>query len=145
MTMRTMTAARPKAHELILLLAGAWLIPGGAHLWQGRWTKGLVFLITLPLMFVIGITLGGRLFPFEPSEPFVALAAMADLAVGLPYVLARAAGYGTGQVTVATFEYANTFLITAGLLNLLVMLDAYDLALGRRRSPSPQPSSTDRG
>ena len=143
--MRSTTAARPKTPELILILAGAWFIPGGAHLWQGQWFKGLVFLIALPLMFVIGVTLGGRLFPFEPSEPFVALAALADVSVGLPYFLARAAGYGGGQVTAVTFEYANTFLIAAGLLNLLVLLDAYDLALGRKRLRSSPTLSAGRG
>ena len=143
--MRTTTAARPKTHELILLLLGAWFVPGGAHLWQGQWTKGLVFLITLPLMFVIGIAIGGRLFPFQLSEPLVALAAIADVSVGLPYVLARVSGYGGGQVTAATFEYANTFLITAGLLNLLVVLDVYDLALGRKAHGPSLPSSAARG
>ncbi len=31
----------------------------------------------------------------------------------------------------ATYEYGNTFLIVAGLLNMLVVIDAYDVALGR--------------
>jgi hypothetical protein len=34
----------------------------------------------------------------------------------------------------ATYEYGNTFLIVAGLLNLLVVLDAFDRARGRRPS-----------
>jgi len=31
-----------------------------------------------------------------------------------------------------TYEYGNTFLIVAGLLNFLVMLDAYDIGAGRK-------------
>ena len=31
-----------------------------------------------------------------------------------------------------TYEYGNTFLVAAGLLNSLVVLDAYDIALGRK-------------
>ena len=31
-----------------------------------------------------------------------------------------------------TYEYANTFLIVAGLLNTLVVIDAFDIAVGRK-------------
>jgi hypothetical protein len=110
----------------------AWLVPGGAHLWLGRRQKGVVFLIVLPLMFGIGLWLGGRLFPFAWSEPLVALAAVADVGAGLPYVLSKFAGWGGGTVIAATYEYGNTFLIVSGLLNFLVMLDAFDIVLGRK-------------
>lgn len=112
--------------------AAAWLIPGAGHLWLGRRRKGLVFLIVLPLMCVIGLALDGRLFPFAWSEPLVALAAVADLGVGLPYFVARMLGAGGGTVVSPTYEYGNTFLIVSGLLNFLVMLDAFDLAVGRK-------------
>jgi hypothetical protein len=101
------------------------------HLWHGR-RKGVVFLVALPLMFAVGLSLGGRLFPFELSQPLVALAAAADLGAGLPYVIARLLGYGAGNVVAVTYEYGNSFLIVAGLLNALVVLDAYDIALGRK-------------
>ena len=110
----------------------SWLVPGAGHLWLRRTQKGLVFLVLLPLMFVIGLTLRGRIFPFEPSQPLVALAALADLAIGAPYFLAWALGYGAGTVIAASYEYGNTFLIAAGLLNVLVMIDSYDIALGRK-------------
>ena len=41
-------------------------------------------------------------------------------------------GAGAGRVTAATFEYGNAFLIVAGLLNMLVVLDAFDVAQGRK-------------
>jgi hypothetical protein len=110
----------------------AWLVPGAAHLWLGRREKGLVFLIVLPLMFVIGLALDGRLFPFDWSQPLVALAAVADVGLGVPYVIARLIDSGAGRVISVTYEYGNAFLIAAGLLNFLVMLDAYDIALGRK-------------
>jgi hypothetical protein len=118
--------------SLVLLCLSAWLIPGSAHLWLRRRQKGIVFLLALPLMFVLGLWLGGRLFPFTPSQPLVALAAAADVAIGIPYMVARAMGYGGGLVTAVTYEYGNTFLIVSGLLNLLVIIDAYDVALGRK-------------
>ena len=114
------------------ICAAAWAIPGAGHLWLGRTQKGLVFLITLPLMFVCGLWLVGRLFPFELTQPLVALAAFADIGVGVPYVVAKAIGVGAGRVTAQTFEYGNAFLIVAGLLNMLVVLDAFDVAQGRK-------------
>jgi hypothetical protein len=117
---------------LVLLCLAAWAIPGAGHLWLGRRAKGLIFLVAITLMFAIGLAVHGRLFPFDFSEPFVGLMAVADAGVGLPYFIANALGASTGDVTAATYEYGNTFLIVAGLLNLLVVIDAYDVALGRK-------------
>lgn len=115
-----------------LICAAAWALPGAGHLWLGRRQKGLVFLVTLPLMFVCGLWLEGRLFPFELTQPLVALAAFADIGLGVPYFVAKATGAGGGRVIAQTFEYGNAFLIVAGLLNMLVVLDAFDVAQGRK-------------
>jgi hypothetical protein len=114
------------------MCAAAWAIPGAGHVLLGRRRKGLVFLITLPLMFACGLWLEGRLFPFEPSQPLVALAAFANIGIGIPYVIAKAMNLGAGRAIAATFEYGNAFLIVAGLLNMLVVLDAFDVAQGRK-------------
>jgi hypothetical protein len=127
---RASTAAEPA--RLMLVCLAAWLVPGAGHLWLGRRQKGLVFLLALPLMFVTGIWLQGRIFPFEVSEPLVALAAIAKLGNGQPRFLARALELGSGVVTAATYEYGNTFMIVAGLLNFLVILDAFDIGMGRK-------------
>jgi hypothetical protein len=122
-------AVRSTTFNPYLICAAAWAIPGAGHLWLGRRQKGIVFLVTLPLMFALGLWLDGRLFPFELT---VALAAFADIGIGIPYLVARAAGLGTGTVTAITYEYGNTFIIVAGLLNMLVVLDAFDVAAGRK-------------
>jgi hypothetical protein len=116
----------------VLLCLVAWAIPGAGHLWQGRRFKGLSFLIAIPLMFAIGLAINGRLFPFDLSEPLVALAALAHVGIGVPYFIASALGLGVGDVRAVTYEYGNAFLIVAGLLNLLVVIDAYDIAAGRK-------------
>jgi hypothetical protein len=110
----------------------SWLVPGAGHLMQGRRQKGVIFLLALPVMFVIGLALKGRLFPFVFSEPLVGLAALANLGMGVPYFIAKATGFGAGIVTAASYEYGNTFLIVSGLLNMLVAIDAYDVRLGRK-------------
>ena len=130
--MRADTAERAQAGELVLLALGAWLLPGAGHWWLGRRSKAVVFFVALIAMFAIGLGLGGRLFPFEPSEPLVFLAAVANLWTGLPYFGAWSLGWGQGHVVAVTYEFGNAFLIVAGLLNALVVLDAHDVALGRK-------------
>ena len=133
--MRATTADRSPALErstVWLMCVAAWFIPGAGHFWLRRPQKGFVFLALLPLMFLVGLLLSGRIFPFEASEPLVLLAAFADVGIGLPYFLAWMAGAGAGTVVAPTYEYGNTYIIVAGLLNMLVVLDAYDIAMGRK-------------
>ena len=130
--MRAGAAEETQSGWLVLLCLAAWAVPGAGHLWLGRRVKGLIFLVALPLMFVIGLAINGRLFPFDLREPLVALAALADVGIGATYWVASTLGFGRGDVTMVTYEYGNAFLIVAGLLNLFVVLDAYDIALGRK-------------
>ena len=130
--MRASAAEQTQTGGLVLLCLAAWAVPGAGHLWLGRRSKGLIFLVALPLMFAIGLAIHGRLFPFDMSEPLVGLAALANLGIGLPYFAAAALGYGLGDVRAVTYEYGNAFLIVAGLLNALVVLDAYDVSMGRK-------------
>lgn len=130
--MRATAADRAQSINPTLISIVALLVPGAGHIWQGRAQKGLVFLIGIPLMFAVGLWLNGRLFPFEMTQPLVALAAVASFGNGIPYAIATALGLGKGVVTAATYEYGNTFVIVSGLLNMLVALDAYDIALGRK-------------
>ena len=131
--MRASAADRPAtASNTYLICLVAWAVPGAGHLWLGRQQKGLTFLVTLILMFVSGLWLEGRIFPFEPKEPLVALCALGDFGIGLPLVIAKAASLGAGRVVAITYEYGNAFMIAAGLLNMLVVLDAFDIAQGRK-------------
>jgi hypothetical protein len=129
---RAAATDRVPAINPTLISVVALLIPGAGHLWQKRVQKGVVFLVAIPLMFVLGLWLNGRLFPFELAQPLVALVAFASVGNGVPYLVASMLGLGAGVVTAATYEYGNTFIIAAGLLNMLVALDAYDIALGRK-------------
>jgi hypothetical protein len=132
--------AKPaESHHPLLACAIAWLVPGAGHFMLGRNRSALVFFFVLAFMYSIGLALGGRLFPFQTSEPLVFLSALAEWAMGLPRIAAFVGGFGHGDVIAVGYEYGNTFLIVSGLLNALVVLDAYDWAAGRkaagRRAP----------
>lgn len=121
--------ANPAATAIV-----AWLLPGGGHFLVGEMRKALVFLIVLGGMYAIGLGFGGQLFVFDTSEPLVFLAAITEWAMGLPRLMTIAFGGGRGDVIAVTYEYGNTFLIVSGLLNMLVVLDALDVARGVKRT-----------
>jgi hypothetical protein len=121
-----------RANNPTAAILAAWLVPGGGHFVVGSTRKALVFFLVLMAMDVVGLALGGRLFPLQTSEPLVFLSAVAQWAVGLPRLAALVGGLGAGNVIADTYEYGNTFLIVAGLLNTLLMLDTYDIAAGRK-------------
>ena len=121
-------AARAQTVPPVAAMALAIAVPGLGHVFLGKRQKALVF----PAMFLMGLALSGRMFPFDFSQPLTGLAAVAARGVGVLAVAAGWLGYGQGVVTAAAYEYGNAFLIVSGLLNMLVALDAFDVASGRK-------------
>jgi hypothetical protein len=124
-------AARPSA---ALTVALAWACPGAGHFLQGQSGKALVFGAALLPMYACGLAMGGRLFECQGIEPLVLLAAASQWMIGAARVVAALADAGAGDVVAASYEYGNTFLIVSGLLNVLVMFDAADVARGEVRT-----------
>jgi hypothetical protein len=92
-------------------------------------------------MFIIGMAFGGHLFGLFGAEAGASALlqvapAIANIGTGGLYLFCALAGVGFAeqaeQMSRATFEYGNTFLLVAGLLNYLAAMDAYDIAVGRR-------------
>jgi hypothetical protein len=79
-------------------------------------------------MFASGFT-SGELFPRYLGA--LTFSRPAEIGVGLPFFAAKLLGMGRGGDGL-TYEYGYTFCIVAGLLNMLIMLDAYDIAVGRK-------------
>lgn len=109
------------------------VLPGAGHLFLGKTGRGLVFLGCLLALFVLGVALDARLTLYLGLDDVLAsLFSVAQMAMGAPYLLAKALGYQAGNVKSVSYEYGNTFAAVAGLLNILVALDAYDIAMGRK-------------
>lgn len=130
---RARSTARPAFPRAWLVCVVAWAVPGAGHLWVGRQRTGLIVCAVLLLMFSVGLWLDGRLYGFDGRAPFGVLLTLADLGIGMPYFAARVLELGDGRVVAATYEHGSTFLVVAGLLNVLVALDAYDIADGRKQ------------
>jgi hypothetical protein len=118
-----------------------WVFPGAGHLLQGYWGRALLLGGTIWICFVSGLMMGGHLFKYSGAEQgFSALLQVppmiANLGTGLLYLFCWLLGFGFTddplQAARATYEYGNTFLLIAGLLNYLAMLDAFDISAGRK-------------
>lgn len=108
-------------------------LPGGGHLFLGRWGRGLAFLGALVTLFALGVGMHARLAFYTGQDDVLAVViSIGQVATGLPYLAARLNGIAAGQVTAPMFDYGLTFTGCAGLLNLLVALDAFDTARGAR-------------
>jgi hypothetical protein len=110
----------------------AWLVPGGGHLFLKKWGRGILFFVLVLGMFVLGISLKGKLYSLNEGPFLSFLAALGDISVGAPYFIARGFELTASDITSFAFNYGTTFLIVAGLLNILLILDAYDIAVGRK-------------
>ncbi|MBI4481629.1 MAG: hypothetical protein HY652_01940 [Acidobacteria bacterium] len=126
------TAQKRPRWSAVAAVVLAWAFPGSGHLFLKRWGRALIFCASVVALFALGLQMQGELFSANRADFFTLLKFVADVSVGLPYFVARQAGFGEGNIRSMTYEYGNTFLYVAGLLNLLIILDAYDIAAGKK-------------
>jgi len=110
------------------------LCPGLGYLKGGNRLRGVAAFATVLAFLLLGFALGGRLFSLlDRSEGFLTLVfGFCDMGIGALYFVLTGLGVATGDQSFrATSEYGNMFLMTAGLVNYLQALDAYDLGVGR--------------
>ena len=117
-------------------LALSWLVPGGGHLLLKRTGRGLLLMASISSMFVCGLMMRGAMFTPQSSDLLTTLintgGFIGDLASGVLYLLTVWLGYSQPDVAGAVHDYGTKFLVTAGLLNILAMVDVFDIAVGRK-------------
>lgn len=109
------------------------VVPGLGHAFLGKRARAACFLVAIGALLALGLANQGGLYTPRTGEPLTYLATFANLGVGPVYYVLRAVGLGVGSPDHPAFEYGGTFILTAGLLNYLIMLDAYDIAAGKKR------------
>ena len=123
------------AHGLLKTVAAcaaATLVPGLGHAVLQKWDRAIVFLASITLMFAIGLRLDARLFSPEFSDLFSTLKFIADAGSGVLYWFCWLKGLGFGEPSSYTYDFGNVFVYVAGLLNMLVIIDVFDIAMGRK-------------
>ena len=114
-------------------ILAAWLIPGGGHLWQRRWGRGALLLVSIGTMFLLGVTMRGRLFKLVPANIVESLGFLSDACSGVLFIVTKFMDYDPGELASPIADYGTKFLLVAGLLNVLCILDAYDIAIGKKK------------
>jgi hypothetical protein len=110
----------------------AWSVPSAGHFALGRRRRAAVFALVIAAALFTGVALDGNLYRPVEGQPLTRLATLGAMGMGAPYfVLRQGLGY-EGDATSAGYEYGTAFLLSAGLMNLLLVLDVWDLARRRR-------------
>lgn len=113
-----------------------WLIPGGGHFLLKRYGRAALLLCAVTGMFLFGLMMRGALFQPRVADLLTTLiycgGFLGNLASGLLYFLTVWLGYAQPDVPGLVHDYGAKFLVAAGLLNVLAMVDAYEIAAGRK-------------
>ena len=114
----------------IAAMALALLVPGAGHFLLGRRGRALAFFTIVVFLFVVGLAVDGSMYTLNESrgQLLTVIASLGSMGSGLLYFLGRALG-PEGSITTEMFEYGRTFTLTAGLMNLLLVLDCWDIAV----------------
>ncbi len=108
----------------------AWLIPGAGHMYLGRWARGILFLILVLTSLGVGLALHGKLWRVLPGQPLSLLGTLGCVGLGLPYFILRFLMDYQGDLVAQGYEYGAAFILTGALMNVLLILDAWDIARG---------------
>ena len=126
----------PPVQEWAAPVCLAWLVPGGGHFYLKRWNHGGLLLFSIAGMFIFGLMMRGRMFEPIRGDLFTTVVNyggfIGDLATGALYFLANWLGYQQPYMASAVADYGTKFLVCAGLLNILAIIDAYEIAIGEK-------------
>ena len=129
-----MNDSAPSRRSTAVAMVLAWLLPGLGHYYLGKRRTAVAFFVLVAATFLAGLSFQGRLYTIEEGQPLTILATFAVYGAGVLNLAARALLENpAGTILASTYEYGCAYLLTAGLMNLLLVLDAHDLASGKKR------------
>ena len=124
--------AEPKLSTLVRLCVAAWMVPGLGHLLLGRKWRALILFSAIVVMFLMGLAMQGEFFTTDSGSYLQTLGYFGELCVGLAMPVARFFGYAGGNTLFVSSDFGTAYLVAAGMLNTLSILDTYDIAMGRK-------------
>jgi len=124
--------ASPPLGQLVRLCLAAWLIPGLGHLLLGRKWRALILFVSILTMFLLGLAMQGQFFTTDSGSYLRTLGYFGEMCVGVAMPAAKFFGYSGGNPFFVSSDYGTAFLVSAGMLNVLCILDSYDIAMGRK-------------
>jgi len=128
------TKAPPTKWAAVLALA--WLIPGGGHFLLKRPGRGGLLALSVAAMFLLGLMMRGALFQPQTGDILTTViycgGFMGNVMSGILYLFTVWLGYSQPDVAGHVHDYGTKFLVAAGLLNILAMVDAFEIATGKK-------------
>jgi hypothetical protein len=95
-----------------------------------------LLLAAVAVTFLLGLMMRGAMFSPQTGDILTTLiycgGFLGDLASGLLYLLTVWLGYAQPDMPGHVHDYGTKFLVAAGLLNILAMVDAYEIATGEK-------------
>ena len=95
--------------------------------------RAVIFCLVVFGSLAVGCFLGGELYRPTSGQPLMTLAGYACMGMGIVYFVLQYAVEYQADVAGAGFEYGKAFILTAGLMNILLVLDAVDIGRGQKR------------
>lgn len=128
----TMKSEALKGNQMMGIVAAiaGWLVPGLGHLVLRRWSKAAVYFLCVGGLACAGLAMRGGIFGPGAADVFDRLGFFADLGAGVFYLLAHQIQAAGPDVAHATGDYGTRLFAAAGMLNLLTVLEAYDIGRG---------------
>jgi hypothetical protein len=132
-TEKTKAASEPVSMMSVVAPAIGWLIPGAGHMIQKRWVRGVLLFVSIATLFVLGLSMQGRIYKANGGDILDILGFIGDVGAGGLYIVTMAMDWGQGAIAFATADYGTKFMIVAGLLNFIAVADAYHIAIGKKK------------
>jgi hypothetical protein len=127
---------RKPAGNWLAAVVLAWLVPGGGHFLMKRRGRGALLLLAVAGMFLCGLMMRGGLFAPRFGDLLTTViyvgGFIGNISSGILYLLTVWFGYTQPDIPGAAHDYGTKFLVSAGLLNILAMVDAYEIAVGKK-------------
>jgi len=116
----------------IAIAITGWILPGFGHALLRMWGRAVTVFLAVGFLVYLGAGMRGNLFAPGGEDAFARLGYAADLGTGSFYFIARTLETSGADVSHADGDYGTRFLATAGVLNLLAALHAYEAARRRK-------------
>lgn len=126
----------PPVSKWAPVVALAWLIPGGGHFLLKKPARGGLLAASVTAMFLLGLMMRGAMFQPQTGDLLTTViyvgGFIGNLMSGILYLLTYWLGYSQPDMAGHVHDYGTKFLVAAGLLNLLAMVDAFEIATGKK-------------
>ncbi|PYU22094.1 MAG: hypothetical protein DMG32_19005 [Acidobacteria bacterium] len=126
------------ALAVVAAVAG-WLVPGLGHALLRKWGKAIVYFFAVGILALVGLWMRGNVFSSNAADAFDMLGFLADIGGGIFYFLAGTINPAGADVSRASGDYGTRLLATAGVLNLLCVLEVLQIGFGSKEEGHAAP------